>query len=43
MKSVARCFSGGVSVALGSDDGLREQAVFCSLQHIAVIETVAAA
>ena len=34
---------GGVYVALGSDGDLPERAVFCSLLHIAAIETVAAA
>lgn len=34
---------GGVYVALGVDCGLPERAVYCSLLHIAAIETVAAA
>ena len=34
---------GGVYVALGSEGDLPERAVFCSLLHIAAVETVAAA
>jgi hypothetical protein len=33
---------GGVYIALGSDGDLPERAVFCSMLHIAAVETVAA-